>query len=314
MNELTSEHYVEGLRKAEELGIVVGDVETWAGDYFDHIARGVTTMNTRSVNSAVLPLIKLYGDPGFSFLELGQGVGVACAQVRAAAAEGSRIVSTARTPANPWYVCNITMKRLMELLNERMCEPWKGGELTIVQWLERVERERFEKKRGADTFSLEELFDLQRDFGLEIFTVLDEDSPFLDCCKVGDLPEDSLPEGSYKMVYENNGPISKSPERVRIVSMVMEALDSDGVLFLSESTQGGVALGNELREGGVLEDGDLVISLANDLSNEAGATIIAKKDSPLAVRMREHGDDCEFGGVFYIRDEIVYQQVFGVIN
>jgi len=317
MKELTREHYMEGIRRAEELGIVDDD-EVKIHDHYGHVEMGMSSENTRDLAEEAADLVRMYSDcDDFGFLELGQGVGRACGQVSRIVQPGSQINSVALTPTNPWYMCRMKMHSVIRAL-VKMANENAGSKGSFCRaWMKECHIPR-EVLNGpylpSQRYSLEMVFELQRETGIEVFTLLEEGKPFIDRCMVGGLPYGvDLPEGQFDMVYEDNGPFNKEDllGKKDVLHEIVKSLSPRGVFFVCGHVPSLMDCYDSAVRDGVLTSRDAVVSVA---TSRAGY-VLAKEDSPFLISLRNRVGG-KVGGFYSLRKKgrAFYDEVMGNVN
>jgi hypothetical protein len=255
--------YLQGLRRAEQEGLIEyarknTDSQLLASDDYGHICHrygGAPLLlkytNTRPLSFIARQILNLYrNDSDVGFLELGPGAGVACATVNRLLPD-AKIDTVSLTPLNPY-------------LRFRWDDLWGHiGE----QFLHEKCSMRFYSSCSI---------------------------PFVRNQYIGRFPREiSLKKEKYTFIYDNYGAIfynfhsnEREPmelARASIASSLL-ALQRNGTMLIMAS-DGSYRMEDALES--IATDMDVIITCKRTTACHIFPCIVAKKDSPLAARLRD---------------------------
>jgi hypothetical protein len=256
--------YQQGIQQAERNGLIryarknIGDQFAVADDH-GHISHEdeapllLKYTNTRPLSFLARQILDLYGNnPDLRFLELGPGAGVACATVnrRYPYAE---IDTVSLTPLNPY------LRFRCDDLHFHITDPVSHEKNSLLFY---------------DSCS----------------------PPFVRNQTIGKFPREvSLQKDSYHFIYENHGAIfyslhpHETGEPLELarssIASALSLLRGDGTMLIMASD--GAYLMEDVLES-VTADTDVIVICKRTTLYHSLPCIVAKRESPLSIRLREH--------------------------
>ena len=258
-----SDWYLRGIRRAEQDGRIgyarENDGRFIVTDDYGHICPGdaarlsLRFTNTRPLSSIARQVVNLYrNDPDVRFLELGPGAGVACATMNRLLPD-AKIDTISLTPLNPY------LRFRCDNVYDHITPPF------------------LDEKHGLSFCSSSSL-------------------PFVHNQYIGKFPrEGDLPKTKYHFIYENHGPIfysfhphegDESTELARTaISSAQSLLREDGTMLIMAS-DGSYRMEDMLES--ITTETDIIVICRRTTAWHSFPCIVAKNESPLATRLREH--------------------------
>lgn len=244
------ESYRQGVERAK----AEKNIQQWfrTTDGFSH-QQGLSNNNTRVLNPAASMLLQAWPGKPPAIIELGPGSGMAASGMHMVSPDSVIHTAGGLTPINPFwrFSQDIAFREndISEKVRELMAAVNVKGSLNT-------------------TFDADELMRIQREYGVQIFDVLEQ--PYIHHQWVDDFPKYCTVEsGAYDFVYETCGPNWHTQDE-EIRQRTFDLLSPTGIVC-----------GN-----GCLEFSDMEDILTIKLGNH---TFSMKPDNFLARAMRESG-------------------------
>jgi hypothetical protein len=256
--------YLRGIRRAEQDGRIDYarkdiDNRLVVLDDHGHIHHGdgppllLTYTNTRPLSFIARQILDLYSNGSdVRFLELGPGAGVACATVNRLLPD-AKIDTVSLTPLNPY------LRFRWDDMHERIAEPSSREKCLL---------------RFYRSCSL----------------------PFVHNQYIGRFPSEiELPKENYHFIYENYGaifynflpngngaPVELAPTSI---SAALSLLRRDGTMLIMAS-DGSYRMEDALES--MTSDTDVIVTCKRTATYRNFPSIVARQESPLSARLREH--------------------------
>jgi hypothetical protein len=259
-----SNWYLQGIRRAEQDGLIDYackniDNRSFFADDYGHICDGdgapllLKYTNTRPLSFIARQILDLYRtELDVRFLELGPGAGVACATVNRLLPH-AKIDTISLTPINPY------LRFLWDNMYDHMAGPFV--------------REKCPLRFYAPCCR-----------------------PFVHNQYIGKFPgELRLQKDNYHFIYEDHGALfynfhpngndeSIEPARA-LVSSALSLLQQDGMMLIMAS-DGAHRMEDALES--ITTDADVIVTCKRTTAYHSFPCIVARKESPLSIRLREH--------------------------
>jgi hypothetical protein len=259
-----SNWYLQGVRRAEQDGLIdyackAIDNRSFVADDYGHICDGdgapllLKYTNTRPLSFIARQILDLYRtELDVRFLELGPGAGVACATVNRLLPH-AKIDTISLTPINPY------LRFLWDNMYDHIAD-------------------RFVRENCPSRF-------------------------YASCCRpfvhnqyIGKFPgETRLQKDNYHFIYEDHGALfynfhpngnDESMELARAsVSSALSLLRQDGTMLIMASD--GAHRTEDALES-ITTDADVIVTCKRTAAYHSFPCIVARKESPLSIRLREH--------------------------